>query len=130
MKIKFVLVNTDKSIEIETFNFELNTFEEFKKKVSDHWSGGEEIEGFAYAILAKHKNVSKTLDSFDSNDEGKFPISTTIRYSKDTGVTTIDAGNDFSYKDHNFFKQINNSSWEKYELEFTEDLFNFYLTKS
>ena len=32
MKIKFVLVNTDKSIEIETFNFELNTFEEFKKK--------------------------------------------------------------------------------------------------
>jgi len=130
MKIKFVLVNTDKSIEIETFNFELNTFEEFKKKVSDHWSGGEEIEGFAYALLAKHKNVSKTLDSFDSNDEGKFLISTTIKYSSTDGVTTTEAGLDYTYIDHPFFKEIDKSTWEKYELEFTEDLFNFYLTKS
>ena len=37
MKIKFVLVNTDKSIEVETFYFEANTFEEFKKQISNHW---------------------------------------------------------------------------------------------
>lgn len=30
---------------------------------------------------------------------------------------------------HDFFKEIDKSTWEKYELEFTEDLFNFFLTK-
>lgn len=130
MKIKFVLVNTDKSIEVETFYFEANTFEEFKKQISNHWSGGEEIEGFAYAMLDNYKDISKTLDAFDSNEEGRFPISTTIRYSSEDGVTASDAGNDYSYKDHDFFKEIDKSAWDKYELEFIKDLFNFFLTKN
>ena len=33
MKIKFELVNTDKGIEVETFYFEVNNFEEFKKQI-------------------------------------------------------------------------------------------------
>jgi hypothetical protein len=139
MKIKFELVNTDKGIEVETFYFEVNNFEEFKKQIevctlsNKFWGGGEEIaeeiEGFAYAMLDNYKDVSKTLDAFDSNDEGRFPISTTIRYSSKDGVTTSDVGNDYSYKDHDFFKEINKGVWDKYELKFTEDLFNFFLTK-
>ena len=66
MRVKFELVNTDKGIEVETFFFEANNFEEFKKQISKCWSGGEEID---------------------------------------------------------------KSTWEKYELEFTEDLFNFFLKK-
>ncbi len=130
MKIKFELVNTDKGIEVETFFFEVNNFEEFKKQISNHWSGGEEIEGFAYAMLDNYKDISKTLDGSDSNDEGRFPISTTIRYSSADGVTTIDAGIDYTHKDHDFFKEIDKGVWDKYELEFTEDLFNFFLTKN
>ncbi len=130
MKIKFELVNTDKGIEVETFFFEVNNFEEFKKQISKCWSGGEEIEGFASAMLENHKDISKTLDGSDSNDEGRFPISTTIRYSSADGVTTIDAGIDFTHKDHAFFKEIDKSTWEKHELEFTEDLFNFFIKKS
>ena len=134
MKIKFVIVNTDKGIEVETFFFEVNNFEMFKRQIelcilSNKYWGSEENEGFAYAMLENHKDISKTLDNFDSNDEGRFPISTTIRYSSKDGVTTSDAGNDYSYKDHDFFKEIDKSFWSKYELEFIEDLFNFFLTK-
>lgn len=55
MKIKFELVNTDKGIEVETFSFEVNNFEEFKKQIeictlsNKFWGGeeiAEEIEGF------------------------------------------------------------------------------------
>ncbi len=139
MKIKFELVNTDKGIEVETFFFEVNNFEEFKKQIeictlsNKFWGGeeiAEEIEGFASAMLENHKDISKTLDGSDSNDEGRFPISTTIRYSSADGVTTIDAGIDYTHKDHAFFKEIDKSTWEKHELEFTEDLFNFFLKKS
>ena len=130
MKVKFELVNTEKGIEVETFFFEVNNFEEFKKQISKCWSGGEEIEGFAYAMLDNYKDISKTLDAFDSNEEGRFPISTTIRYSSENGVTTGDAGNDYSYKDHDFFKEIDKGAWDKYELEFIKDLFNFFLTKN
>jgi hypothetical protein len=35
MKIKFLLVNTDKSIDVETFYFEANTIEECKKQISN-----------------------------------------------------------------------------------------------
>ena len=135
MKIKFVIVNTDKGIEVETFFFEVNNFEMFKRQIelcisSNKYWGSEENEGFAYAMLENHKDISKTLDSFDSNDEGRFPISTTIKYSSTDGVTTTEAGLDYTYMDHPFFKEIDKSTWEKYELEFTKDLFNFYLTKS
>jgi hypothetical protein len=130
MKIKFVLVNTDKSFAVDTFHFEANSFKEFKDNVANYWSGGEEIEGLAHAVLENHKDVTKTFDSFDANDEGNFPISSTIRYSTKNGVTTADMGDDFSYKDHDFFKEIDKEVWNKWELEFAEALFNFYLSKS
>ena len=63
MKIKFELVSTQgfSGRGGGSFNFEVNSFKEFQDEIAKHWSGGEEIEGFAYAVLDKYKDASKTF---------------------------------------------------------------------
>ena len=50
MKIKFVIVNTDKGIEVETFFFEVNNFEMFKRQIeicilsNKYWGGVKKMK--------------------------------------------------------------------------------------
>ena len=80
MKVKFELVNTEKGIEVETFFFEVNNFEEFKKQIeictlsNKFWGGeeiAEEIEGFASAMTDIYKKISE-LNSKYGNESSEF----------------------------------------------------------